>query len=261
MGSYFFLVSLLFIVLAVSSCSKRYQDLPVFSAFPFRDVENQSVGRFKTSYLADQIHAYFRGNVNGPIAVTTFVDIDNLYESSTFGRLLAEQMMSELTMRGYNVIELRQAEAMQIMFDRGEFGLSRDMATLKKHQDISALVVGTYTASPDRIYLNTRLIDPSSSLVASVGSVEMRRTQEISRLLRTNNFPATLERIPVRHLGYGRSPAPHYWPYYYGPAWAPDPGSNGDVEDEAPVIAPRTPAPTLPPSHPTAPTAGLQPTS
>lgn len=257
--SYFALASLLMIV-GAASCSKRYQDLPVFSAFPIRDVENNSVGRFKTSYLADQIHAYFRGNVNGPIAVTTFVDIDNLYESSTFGRLLAEQMMSELTMRGYNVIELRQAEAMQIMFDRGEFGLSRDIATLKKHQDISALVVGTYTSSPERIYLNCRLIDPSTSLVASVGSVEMRRTPEISKLLRTNTFPPTLERIPVRHLGYGRSPAPHYWPYAYGPTWAPDPSElGGDPEADAPIVQPKAPSPALPPtsSH----GAPLEPTS
>ena len=259
--SYLPLASLLFIVLAAAACSKRYQDLPVFSAFPIRDAENHSVGRFKTSYLADQIHAYFRGNVNGPIAVTTFVDIDNLYETSTFGRLLAEQMMSELTMRGYNVIELRQAEAMQIMYDRGEFGLSRDMATLKKHQDVSAIVVGTYTASPERIYLNTRLIDPQSSMVASVGSVEMHRTPEISRLLRTNSFPQTLERIPVRHLGYGRSPAPHYLPYYYGPAWAPDPQGYGDSEEAAPLLQPRSPVPNLPPAHGTSPSAALEPTS
>jgi len=261
--SYIVLASLLMIS-GVSACSKRYQDLPAFSALPIRDVENQSVGRFKTSYLADQINAYYRGNVNGPIAITTFVDIDNLYESSTFGRLLAEQMMSELTMRGYNVIELRQAEAMQIMFDRGEFGLSRDIATLKKHQDISSIVVGTYTTSPERIYVNCRVIDPSSSLVASVGSVEMARTPEISKLLRTNNFPPTLERIPVRHLGYGRVPALHYYPYQAGPTWAPDNGDFGvDPEADLPLIQPKAPAPSLPgasganalPPH------GLEPTS
>lgn len=232
---------LLLMVLCSGACSKRYQDLPVFSALPIRDVENQSVGRFKTSYLADQIHAYFRGNVSGPIAVTTFVDIDNLYDTSTFGRLLAEQMMSELTMRGYNVVELRQAEALQIMHDRGEFGLSRDMATLKKNQDLSALVVGTYTASPERVYINCRVIDPASSMVASVGSVEMYKTAEISRLLRTNNFPPSLERIPVRHLGYGRVPPMHYYPYYMPPSWAPDPSGYDSEEESAPAPAPLLP--------------------
>src|SRR5262245_19611390 len=99
----------------LSGCSKRYQDLPAFSSWPIQDAHNNSVGRFKTSYLAEQIHAYFRGHAAGPIAVTTFVDIDNLYTTSTFGRLVAEQLMSELAMLGYNVIEVRQSEAMQII--------------------------------------------------------------------------------------------------------------------------------------------------
>ncbi len=181
-------------------CSKRYSDLPAFSAFPFRDSYNYSAGRFKTSYLADQIHAYYRGKSGGPIAVATFVDIDNLYTSSTFGRLLGEQLMSELAMKGYNVIEMRQSEALQVMSDQGEFGLSRDVSTLRNSQNVSGLVVGTYTVSPLRVYINARLIDPNSSLVISAGSVEMAKTGEIDRLLRNNTLPATLERIPVRHL-------------------------------------------------------------
>ena len=232
--SYLAPLAVLLMVMVQLGCSKRYQDLPVFSALPIRDVENQSVGRFKTSYLADQIHAYFRGNLSGPIAVTTFVDIDNLYETSTFGRLLAEQMMSELSMRGYNIIELRQAEALQIMHDRGEFGLSRDLATLKKNQDLSAIVVGTYTASQGRVYINCRVIDPASSMIASVGSVEMYKSQEIAKLLRSNSFPPTLERIPVRHIGYGRVPAMHYYPYA-PPTWAPAPGSVEEEEDHSTV--------------------------
>lgn len=215
------------VALAASGCSKRYQDLPAFSAIPFRDSENQSVGRFKTSYLADQIHAYFRGNTAGPIAVTTFVDIDNLYQSSTFGRILGEQLMSELSMLGYNVIELRQAEAMQIMYDQGELGLSRDIHTLKKHRDLSAIVVGTYAISPVRVYVNARLLDPETSMIVSVGSVEMAKTGEIARLLRTNTMPQALERIPVRHLGYTVTPAPVYFPYSV-PFWYPQyPGWGG----------------------------------
>lgn len=243
----------LLVALLITGCSKRYQDLPAFSAIPFRDAENQSVGRFKTSYLADQIHAYFRGNASGPIAVTTFVDIDNLYQSSTFGRILAEQLMSELSMRGYNVIELRQAEAMQIMFDQGEFGLSRDTHTLKKNQEISAMIVGTYAVSPVRVYLNARVIDPASSLITSVGSVEMGKTTEIARLLRTNAFPQTLERIPVKHMGYTVGPAaPTYFPYG-SPYWLPSYSGWGyyppaDREEAAPALAP-PPRSALPEAH------------
>lgn len=200
-----------------ASCSKRYQNLPVFTSYSIPDTENGSVGRFKTSYLADQIHAYFRGNMAGPIAVTTFVEIDNLYQSSTFGRILAEQLISELSMKGYNVTEIRLSDAVQIMESEGELGLSRQTDVLKPQQHLSGLVVGTYAVSNDNVFINARLIDPSSSRIISVGSVEMRKDKEIAQLLRGNSFPSSLERIPVRHLSYQKAPMPYYYsgnPYF-----------------------------------------------
>ncbi len=156
-----------------------------------------------------------RGNAAGPIAVTTFVEIDNLYQSSTFGRILAEQLISELSMRGYNVIEIRMSDAVQIIEDQGELGLSRESNVIKGNQDISGLVVGTYAVSPNRVYVNSRLIDPRSSGILSVGSVEMKKTDEIATLLRTNSAPTSLERIPVRHINYQtQSPTPVYLENY-----------------------------------------------
>lgn len=209
------LLSTALILLPLAGCSKRYTELPAFSAIPISDSFNYSVGRFKTSYLADQIHAYFRGSTRGPIGVATFVDLDNLYESSSFGRMLGEQIMSELVMRGYNVIELRRAQSIQILEYQGELGLSREVPLLKDWQDLSGVIVGTYVVSPVRVYLNVRLIDPASSVVLSAGSVEMAKTSEIARLLRNNVVPPSLERIPVRQLGYGTFPQPYYWPTPY----------------------------------------------
>lgn len=180
------------------SCSKRYYDLPAYSGLPIYNPENNSVGRFKTSYLVDQIHAYYRGSIAGPIAVATFVDIDNLQYTSSFGRILAEQIMSELVMKGYNVIEIRRSDSLQIQEGEGEFALSREIERLKQNYDLSGIVVGTYVASPDRVYVNARIVDPRTSMVVAVGSVEMSRTDEISKLLRSNSFPSSLERIPLQ---------------------------------------------------------------
>lgn len=219
------------LVISAGACSKRYSDLPAFTSLPVKDARNNSVGRFKTSYLADQIHAYFRGNVSGPIAVTTFVNIDDLYKTSSFGRILSEQLLSELSMRGYNVIEIRHSEVVQINYNTGEFGLSREPSALKHNLDVSAVVVGTYSASPLRVYINARIINPANSMVMSAGSVEMPLTQEIDRLLRTNAVPGTMERIPVRHLGYSVYPAPYYWPQY-GHFYSPPFPQFGFDEDE-----------------------------
>lgn len=193
-------------LLLLTGCSKRYSDLPAYSFVPVGDYKNESVGRFKTSYLVDQIDEYYRGTNPGPIGVTTFVNLDDLYNTSTFGRVMGEMVMSELAMRGFDVLELRHSDALQFLVSDGEFALSRDVSAVRRQRDLGGVVVGTYVSSPDRVYVNARLLDPSSSMVLSAGSVEMDKSKEIARLLRGGSFPATLERIPVRHLGIATYP-------------------------------------------------------
>ena len=200
------LIMVAVIAVCLSACSRRYDDLPAYWPIPFDEYENASVGRFKTSYLANQIDTYFRGTDPGPIGVTTFVNIDDLYSTSTFGRMCAEQIMSELAMRGYDVIELRQSDAIQFLPSAGEFGLSRSTGVLRRERTLGGIVVGTYIVSPRRVYVNARLVDPASSIVLSAGSVEMKKTDEIARLVRGGSFSSTLERIPVRHLGFSTYP-------------------------------------------------------
>lgn len=190
-----------------AGCNKRYSDLPAYSAFPFREYHNQSVGRFKSSYLAEQIDAYYRGSDPGPIGVTTLVNLDDLYTSSTFGRMYAEQLMSELTMKGYEVIELRASDALHFMNNQGEFGLSRDAGAVRSARNLGGVLVGTYTVSPVRVYVNVRLLDPKSSVVLSAGSVEMEKTKELGRMLKGGAFTNTMERIPVKHMDYVTYPA------------------------------------------------------
>lgn len=190
------------ILLSVSACSPRYDDVPAYWPIPMGDYENYGPGRFKTALLAAQIDQYYKGAVPGPIGVTTFVNIDDLYASSTFGRMVGEQLMSELAMKGFDVVELRQSDALQFLDTSGEFALSRDVRAVRPHRNLAAVVVGTYVVSPERVYVNARLIDPSTALILSAGSVEMSKTRELAKMLRGSSMPGTLERIPVKQLGY-----------------------------------------------------------
>lgn len=195
------LALMLLSLLVLAGCSKRYSDMPVYLPWDIGEEENHSVGRFKSSYIVDQIDFFYRGTTNGPIGVTTMVNLDDLYNTSSFGRMYAEQMISELAMRGFDVVELRHADALQFLADSGEFALSRDVGAIKRAQNLSGVVVGTYTASPERVYVNVRMIDPSSSMIVSSASAEMSKTRELARMLRGGTFMPTMERIPVKHLG------------------------------------------------------------
>lgn len=200
------IVILLFLCLLFSACSRRYHDVPTFLPISFSQYKNQGTGRFKSTLMAEQMAEYYRGSQPGPIAVATFVNVDDLQSSSTFGRIYAEQIMSELSMQGFDVIELRHSDALQFLNAEGEFALSRDVSVLKPHRELGGVVVGTYAISPVRVYVNARLLDPSSSRVLTVGSVEMSKTKEIARMVRGGSVKAGLERIPVKHLGFNTYP-------------------------------------------------------
>lgn len=189
------------LIFGATGCSPRYDDMPAFWPIPNREYDNYGPGRFKTALLAAQIDHHYKGSAPGPIGVTTFVNVDDLYASSTFGRMVGEQLMSELAMKGFDVIELRHTDALQFLDRGGEFALSRDAGMVRPERNLAGVVVGTYVNSPERVYVNARLIDPSTSVVLSAGSVEMSKTPELAKLLRGGSVPGSLERIPVRHLG------------------------------------------------------------
>jgi len=189
------------LMLGAAGCSPRYDDMPAYWPIPNREYDNYGPGRFKTALLAAQIDRHYKGSAPGPIGVTTFVNVDDLYASSTFGRMVGEQLMSELAMKGFDVIELRHTDVLQFLDRGGEFALSRDAGMVRPERNLAGVVVGTYVNSPERVYVNARLIDPSTSVVLSAGSVEMSKTPELAKLLRGGSMPGSLERIQVRHLG------------------------------------------------------------
>ena len=174
--------------------------------YALNDEESYVRSPFRTAEIATQIDKFYRGVQPGPVGVTTFVDLNDLYKTSAFGRIYAEQLMGELAVRGYDVVELRQSDALQFLGNGGEFGLSRDVSEVRRSRDLGAIVVGTYMASPSRVYVNARLINPANSAVLSAGGVEIDRTREVAKLLQVGGMPGSLERIPVKHLTYGAMP-------------------------------------------------------
>ncbi|HUT02073.1 MAG TPA: FlgO family outer membrane protein [Phycisphaerae bacterium] len=98
----------------------------------------------------DQMLRSARENLpaNSKIMATTFVNVDDLKESSTAGRLLGGICSARLTQRGYNVINLNvRDKTVVIRPGEGEFLLSREMRELVRDQKAQAVLVGTYTVT------------------------------------------------------------------------------------------------------------------
>lgn len=103
---------------------------------------------------------------NGRVAVASFVDIDDLGRTSPLGLQLAENLMHEMHVRGFSVIDFKMRDALKVSRN-GDFVFSRDLADLKREQSIRYYLSGTISQGADGVLINARLIDVESSLVTS----------------------------------------------------------------------------------------------
>jgi TolB-like protein len=105
---------------------------------------------------------------NPPILVASFVNIDNVQRSSTFGRVIAEQMASRLSQKGYKVIEMKmRSDSIFIQEHTGELMLSRKLRTISNKHNAYAVIVGTYGVSKYVVYLTAKLIRTKDNVILS----------------------------------------------------------------------------------------------
>lgn len=105
------------------------------------------------------------------IMVATFVDVDNLYRASTFGRFLADRLIGELATFGADVAEVRITPEMYTDIRIGELAMTREMSQLIGDHSADAYLVGAYTRAGDQVLVNARLVMAQSKKVVGVGQM------------------------------------------------------------------------------------------
>lgn len=177
------LYTLLMAVTLASGCAQFRE----FADAPMDKRPQAEVVKDKIKIIATEINYRLRSfdPTEKTIAVTTFVDLDNLDAASSFGRFLAEELASEMHSLGYNVRELRQRRSVEVVEQKGEFILSRRSEELMKSARIDAALTGTYMAVGDNVVVNARIIDLDSSMVISVGQMvaNLKDLDDIRELL------------------------------------------------------------------------------
>ncbi len=102
-----------------------------------------------------------------PVLITTFVNNEDLTETSIFSRILQENIASRFVQRGYTVREVKLQEKLHIKPRSGETILSREKSEIQSNQDAQAIVLGTFTLSNRNIYVSARLVNPHSGNIIS----------------------------------------------------------------------------------------------
>ena len=155
--------------------------------------------------LAKQLISNFTGDMSpdSPIAVSTFVDLNNLYKTSPFGRYIAEQLMGELQRAGFRVVEVRKTDSLLIKEHFGEYGLSRDAGEIAREASARFILVGTYITRGNYIMINARVVCNQGNMLVSSGLKILKRDKFLDRMLWPTVAPDTSPsiQIPIKEFG------------------------------------------------------------
>jgi len=102
-----------------------------------------------------------------PIAVTSFVNLDNnLQTSSILGNQLAESFINELQEFGLSVVDFKHTGAVHVT-PSGDFTFSRNGRELGKSPTIEYVLSGTLTYNNRGVIVNARIIGTKSKVVVA----------------------------------------------------------------------------------------------
>lgn len=148
----------------------------------------RSIGLEEASYLAaDSMVAQIKEkfHVRQTVLPASFVEDKNLEQSSAMGRMLAQQVASRFTQAGYSVIEIKLRKQVRLVKGEGEgqFLLSRELEKIAESHNASAVLVGSYVATPSVLFVNTQLILVKGGIVLASQDYKIPLTRELRALL------------------------------------------------------------------------------
>lgn len=135
------------------------------------------------SFLANQLtnNRNLKNVSASRVAVASFVNVGNLDETDRMGMQLAENMMHEMHIRGFGVVDFKTREHLKVR-NNGDFVFSRDIAELRRQYNIHYFLSGTVSHGADGAVINARLVEADTGLVVSTAQAFLTQ-RDVSRLL------------------------------------------------------------------------------
>jgi TolB-like protein len=145
-------------------------------------------------FLADQLVRNIDNRFRyEPVVVTTFVNLDNMKETSSLGRLIAEDLIHELQVRGWKVFDIRLAKDI-VVKPQGEFSITRDIRNIRNYYRVNSVITGTYAVTSNSVIVNARIIDVKTGVVVSTGQIVLP-IEDVASLLSDRSDSGSTIRI------------------------------------------------------------------
>ena len=96
---------------------------------------------------------------NSLVVVSSFVNVDQLKQTSSFGRIVSSQIASAFFNSGYRIKAMELPTELFVQSNSGFLQLSSEARAALKSHGASALVVGVFAPGRRTAYVTTRMID------------------------------------------------------------------------------------------------------
>ncbi len=122
-------------------------------------------------------------NHSQPVITASFVSVDNMQSSSTFGRQSSEIFATAISQAGVPVKEVKLRDSLFIQENTGELMLSRELRHLSTNHSAQAVAVGTYAVGGTHLYINVRIVRSSDSVILGSHNFSLPINRDIQRML------------------------------------------------------------------------------
>ena len=155
----------------------------------FNAVNYNAVAELMKRYQAPASASNNGASASGaPFIVATLVNIDQLEQSSTLGRVISEQITSRLAQMGVGVVELKVRNGVYMKRNEGEFLLTREIKEVASAHKAQAVIVGTYAESASFIYVSLKMVNPSNSMIIAAYDYALPLDRQIRSMLRKSAY-------------------------------------------------------------------------
>ncbi len=128
---------------------------------------------------------------NSLIIVSTLLNVDDLKKTSSFGRIISDQIASAFHTLGYRIIGMEMPIDLIVMQQGGGLHLSDETKKMLKNYKAAAIVGGVYAQGDKTAYISLRAIDTNSNNVIASTDISVPMGLDTKVLLESKDVGST----------------------------------------------------------------------
>ena len=166
------------------------------SQFMLIESPRHTLDFFIDSLTEDLVQSNTSVTARTPIAVTSFVDLQDMDTTNWLGNSVSEGLIHQFQRRGFKVVDFKTTGTIQVT-RQGDFAFSRDWKDLAQEQEIQYVLTGTMLRQEGGVLVNARVVGMQSRIVVATAQ-RFLPADRIGRDLDTLNTIRTQDGVLIR---------------------------------------------------------------